>query len=244
MIYTAILFDMDGVVIDTHEAVTQFWLALGTEHGVQLSQANFQQHIYGCPMNHTFDVLFPHLSSEQRRAIFVRLEEYEIAATYTAIPGVIALLQTLRWRGIPTALVTSADTWKVDVVERQLELQGLFTTRVTIGEIKRGKPHPDGYLLAARRLQQPPPRCLVFEDAISGVQAAVAAGTTCIGLRPPETAQALLDAGASHIIPDFTGVTLSDMPPNGHPASLWLQLGAELGLPLWRLDASRGDFNL
>lgn len=242
MIYTAILFDMDGVVIDTHQAVTEFWLALGAEHGVELSQVDFQQHIYGCPMSHTFDLLFPHLSDQQRRAIFVRLEAYEINATYTAVPGVIALLQSLRRRDIPTALVTSADTWKVEVVERQLELQELFTTRVTIGEIKRGKPHPDGYLLAARRLQQPPQRCLVFEDAISGVQAAVAAGTTCIGVRPPETAGALLDAGASHTIPDFTGVTLSDTPANGHPASLWLQLGAEVGLPLWRLDVSRGDF--
>ncbi|NJN94711.1 MAG: HAD family phosphatase [Anaerolineales bacterium] len=242
MKYTAILFDMDGVVIDTHQPVTAFWLALAAELGVTLSQADFQQHIYGCPMNHTFDVLFPYLTAEQRRAIFSRLEEYEIAATYTAVPGVISLLQTLRRHGFPTALVTSADTWKVDVVERQLELQGLFATRVTVGEIERGKPYPDGYLLAARRLQQPPERCLVFEDAISGVQAAVAAGTTCIGVRPPETAQALLDAGASHTIPDFSRVTLTDISANGRPASLCLQLGAEVGLSLWRLDASRGDF--
>jgi HAD superfamily hydrolase (TIGR01509 family) len=232
MIYTAILFDMDGVVIDTHQAVTQFWLALAAEHGIQLSQADFQQHIYGCPMNHTFEVLFPHLNDQQRQAIFARLQDYEIRATYTAVPGVIAFLQALKQYSMPTALVTSADTWKVEVVKRQLDLVGLFATVVTIGEIRRGKPHPDGYLLAAQRLQQPPQRCLVFEDAVSGVQAAVAAGATCIGVRPPETAAALLEVGARHTISDFTRVALPATSTNGRPASLFLQLGPELRLPL------------
>ena len=180
----------------------------------------------------SFDVLFPSLNDRQRRAILARLQDYEINATYIAVPGVIAFLQALKRHNIPTALVTSADTWKVEVVERQLDLAGLFGTHVTIGEIRRGKPHPDGYLLAAQRLQQPPQSCLVFEDAISGVQAAVAAGATCIGVRPPEIAAALLEVGASHTISDFATVALPVTSSNGRPASLFLQLGAELRLPL------------
>jgi HAD superfamily hydrolase (TIGR01509 family) len=232
MPYHAILFDLDGVVIDTHTLVTDFWLALATEQLVQLTPADFQQHIYGCPMNHTFDVLFPHLTAQQRQAIFTRLQEYEINQTYLAVPGVIDLLQALKQRHLPTALVTSADTWKVEAVERQLGLTGLFVTQVTIGEIQRGKPHPDGYLLAAQRLQTPPHHCLVFEDAISGVQAAVAAGANCIGVRPTETAAALLEVGASYTIPDFTQVTVQANPQNGRPASLHLHLNAGVSLPL------------
>ncbi|MBI1879812.1 MAG: HAD family phosphatase [Chloroflexi bacterium] len=233
MSYAAILFDLDGVVIDTQATVTQFWQDLAAEQRLELTPADFQQHIYGCPMNHTFDVLFPHLDNQQRQAVSDRLYDYEINQIYTAVPGVIPLLHALKQHNIPTALVTSADTWKVAEVERQLGLAGLFATHITIGEIRRGKPHPDGYLLAAQRLQMPPPRCLVFEDAVSGVQAAVAAGTACIGVRPPDIAAPLVAAGAFHTILDFTTVTLKADANNGGSVSLYLQLGTGLSLPLF-----------
>ena len=234
MRFEAILFDMDGVVVDTHHSVTEFWQTLAAEHQLQLTQADFQQHIYGCPMNHTFDVLFPHLDDWQRQAILARLYDYEINLTYTEVPGVMALLQALKRHDIPTALVTSADTWKVEAVLRQLGLAGLFTTQVTIGEIERGKPYPDSYLLAARRLQKPPQRCLVFEDAVSGVKAAITAGATCIGIQSPDMATALLAAGACYTVPDFTTVSLqvNPGPNNGYPTSLCLQVGTRLNLPL------------
>ena len=234
MHFEAILFDMDGVVIDTHHSVTEFWQTLAAEHQIQLTQTDFQQHIYGCPMSHTFDMLFPKFDDQQRQAIYARIHTYEINLNYTEIPGVTALLQALKRHGIPTALVTSADTWKVEAVLRQLGVAGLFTTQVTVGEIERGKPHPDGYLLAARRLQKPPQRCLVFEDAVSGVKAASAAGAACIGIQSPDMATALLAAGACYTIPDFTTVNLqiNPGPNNGHPTALYLQVGTMLNLPL------------
>jgi sugar-phosphatase len=232
MPYEAILFDMDGVVIDTHDSVTKFWLALAAEHQIHLTQADFQQHIYGCPMNHTFDVLFPHLDERQRQAIFARLKEYEVNLTYTEVPGVTALLQALKRLGVPTALVTSADWWKVRAVVDQLGLDGLFTTYVTIADIHQGKPHPEGYLLAAQRLQKSPQHCLVFEDAVSGVKAAVAAGATCIGVRPSDTALALIEAGAAYTIPDLTAVKVQAASGNGSQPSLHLQIGVRMSLPL------------
>lgn len=230
MSYAAILFDLDGVVIDTHASVTQFWQDLAAGQGLELTPADFQQHIYGCPMNHTFDMLFSHLDEQQRQAIIARLYEYEMGQIYTAVPGVIPLLHALQQHDVPTALVTSADTWKVEEVTHQLDLAGLFATHVTVGEIRRGKPHPDGYLLAAQRLQIPAQHCLVFEDAVSGVQAAVAAGAACVGVRPPDTAAALVAAGAFHTIPNFTKVTLQ----NGSN-SLFLQLERGMSLPLHTL---------
>jgi HAD superfamily hydrolase (TIGR01509 family) len=232
MNYEAILFDMDGVVIDTHRPVTEFWLTLAAEHQLKLTPADFQQHIYGCPMSHTFDTLFPHFDTRQRQAIYERIQAYEVNLTYTEIPGVRALLQALKRYSIPTALVTSADTWKVEVVMRQLGLAGLFATLVTVADIQRGKPHPDGYLLAAQRLQKPAQRCLVFEDAVSGVTAAVAAGATCIGVQSPDRATTLLAAGASYTVSDFTAVTLPDS-ANGHQNFLPLQISPDLNLSLF-----------
>lgn len=230
--YEAILFDMDGVIIDTHHSVTEFWLMVAGEQGVRLTEADFQQHIYGCSLRHSFDVLFPQLDQQQRQGILDRMEVYELNLTYTAVPGAIKLLRSLKQAGVPIALVTSAFPWKVELVMRQLELNGIFNIRVTATDIQRGKPHPDGYLLGAQRLGILPQRCLVFEDAVSGVQAAVAAGAACIGVRPPETAAALVAVGAFHTIPDFTAVTLQADTNNGRPAAVSLQDGTGLSLSL------------
>lgn len=230
MSYAAILFDMDGVIIDTQHSVTEFWQIVAGEQGVRLTEADFQQHIYGCSLRHTFDVLFPQLDQSTERGILERMELYELNLIYTAIPGAVKLLRSLKQAGVPLALVTSAFPWKVDLVMRQLELEGVFTTRVTATDIQRGKPHPDGYLLGAERLGFPAQHCLVFEDAVGGVQAAVAAGAACIGVRPPETAPALTAVGAFHTIPDFTAVTLqADIHP---PAAVSLRDGTGFSLSL------------
>jgi len=208
MTYQAILFDMDGVVIDTHQTVTAFWERVAAKHGVQLTPADYRQHVYGCPPNHTLDRFFPALDPAQRQALYRTMNDYEANLTYPAVPGVLALLHALRQQRLPTALVTSGDRKKVDTVFRQLELHELFQTQVTVEEIKRGKPHPDSYRLAAQRLGLPPAHCLVFEDSLSGVQAAVAAGALCVGVQAAEGAAALRELGAAHVIPDFTATRL------------------------------------
>jgi HAD superfamily hydrolase (TIGR01509 family) len=230
MSYAAILFDMDGVIIDTQHSVTEFWQIVAAEQGVLLTEADFQQHIYGCSLRHSFDVLFPQLDAPAQQAILDRMELYELNLTYTAIPGAVKLLRSLQQAGVPLALVTSAFPWKVEVVLRQLGLESVFNTRVMATDIQRGKPHPDGYLLGAERLGVPAQHCLVFEDAVSGVQAAVAAGAACIGVRPSETAPALTTVGAFHTIPDFTTVTLQAGADNSAAINLHDGTGFNLSL--------------
>ncbi len=201
--YEAALFDMDGVVIDTEKSVTAFWQKTAQTYQVKLTPADFQQYIYSCPALYTLDKLFPQVSADERQQIMTDLETYEMNLTYTAVQGAVPLLTTLKRHQIPTAIVTSGDRWKVHEVCRQLDIEGIFTVQVTISDIQRGKPYPDCYLLAAEKLEKPPARCLVFEDAISGVKAAIAAGAVCIGIGAPEKASALRQAGASAVIPDF-----------------------------------------
>ena len=228
MLYEAILFDMDGVIINTHQAVTSFWQKWAKVHRVQLSQADFQQNIYGCPANHTLDVLFPALNPDERDAILADMTAYEINQTYRAVKGVLAFLRELKQEAIPTALVTSGEHWKVDAVLTQLELNGIFDATVTVADIRHGKPSPECYLLGAERLQRSPERCIVFEDAISGVKAAVAAGALCIGVQPGNETP-LLEAGARYVVPDFISVELELLPEIGH---LNLQLGSHSSLLL------------
>lgn len=219
LVYKAILFDMDGVITDTNQAVVAFWQEVAARHGVELSRTDFYEHIFGCHPDHTFETLFPRLTPAHRQAVMERMLEYETNLVYAPVPGIRPFLSRLKQAGLPTALVTSGDDLKVQTVLSQLELTDRFTEQVTRDDIRRGKPHPDCYLLAAERLGQAPAQCLVFEDALAGVRAAVAAGAFCIGVGP---SPALSQAGAGTVIPDFTAVHLE----NGADGRLNLRLGA------------------
>ncbi len=233
MNYEAILFDLDGVIIDTHQAVTEFWLRLAATHGVALTPADFQRDIYGCPADHTLEKLFPMLDAGDKAAVHASLETYELTATYREVPGAADFIRAINRQRVPAALVTSAFPWKTEIVKQQLGLNGLFSTQVTMADIQHGKPDPEGYLLAARRLQKPPQRCIVFEDSVSGVKAAVAAGTLCIGVRPVKIAPALIEVGACCTLPNFEAISVQPG-QDGQTPLLTLQIE---GGPLLRLSS-------
>ena len=229
--YEAILFDMDGVLVDTYQSVTAFWQNIAKAYQVQLTQADFNQHVYGCPATHTLDVLFPNLNADEHQSVLAKMADYEVNLTYTGVKGAVAFLHSLKQQGIPTALVTSGEQWKVNEVLNQLGIDGMFTSQVTAGDIQRGKPHPECYLLAAQYLQKPPEQCIVLEDSISGVKAAVASGALCIGIGSSSMASPLLQAGARYVVPDFTSISLLAGEEDAQSA-LILRIGAEHSLPL------------
>ncbi|MEZ4670101.1 MAG: HAD family phosphatase [Anaerolineae bacterium] len=208
MSFRALLFDMDGVVIDTHQSVTTFWLDLAQQYQVTLTDDDFAKHIYGCPLNQTLDICFPKLTADERKAIHRHMVDYESNLAYDEVPGVSALLRALRQAGFPVALVTSGEPHKVEAVLSQLNIENVFSTIVTAVDIQHGKPDPEGYLLAAKRLAQAPENCVVFEDSTAGITAGYSAGAFCVGLDSWGNRAALQRAGAAHIIPNFADVRL------------------------------------
>ena len=114
--FHAVLFDMDGVVIDSHDAVTHFWLALAERHHITITGEMFKQHIYGCTFDYTLDTLFGTLTDDDRKAAVDFQYVYENEQlVYKAMPGALALLRRLQGR-IPVALVTSGDRPKTSTV--------------------------------------------------------------------------------------------------------------------------------
>lgn len=226
MIFSAVLFDMDGVVVDTQHSVSEFWFRLAAQHQVELTPALFDQHIYGVPALHTLKTVFTTLTPDEVEAVLADLADYEAKLAYSEIKGVTQFLRNLKQHHIPTALVTSAQPPKVRDVVDQLGLDGLFTAYVTASDIQKGKPAPDCYLLGAQRLGIAPENCVVFEDAINGVKAAVAAGTYCVGIRT-ENGAALTASGAQLVIPDFTQARLENS-----ENALFLRLGSDHTLVL------------
>lgn len=214
--FEAVLFDMDGVLVDTHHSVTAFWQMCAKEHELSLTPTDFSEHVYGRPADHTIKTLFPHFTSQQHEELLERLRNYECTCTYQEIQGAVALLQTLRQHAVPMALVTGAEIWKVEAVIRQFGLDNIFATWITASDSHRGKPHPECYLAAAQALQKDPLACLVFEDAINGVKAAVAAGAYCIGISSSTDPAALQAAGAGYVLPDFQAVYVQKTLPEGN----------------------------
>jgi HAD superfamily hydrolase (TIGR01509 family) len=213
----ALLLDMDGVVVDTAGSIAEFWRDLASSEGVTLSDAELDRDVHGRSAEHTLATLFPHLSRDRYSEVYERMRANQEALAYAEVPGVSSLLRQVSAAGVPVALVTGAEKFKVVAVLEQLGLAETFDAVVGAEDVDVGKPDPGCYQAAARLLDADVHRCVVFEDAVSGVNAAVAAGARCIGVAPAHRAERLLRAGAAEVVPDFRGVTFS-----ADDRTLWL----------------------
>jgi HAD superfamily hydrolase (TIGR01509 family) len=205
--YDAVLFDMDGVVVDTQHSVQDFWQRLARSEGYSLSAGDLDQHVYGHRADHTLRRLFPQITPDRYGQVYALLRQDQQSLAYTAIPGVLRLLRQLTQAGVRLALVTGAQDWKVAEVLGQLDLTDAFDVQVSAEDVTAGKPDPAGYLQAAQRLGIDIASCLVFEDAISGVTSAVTAGADCVAIAPPQGADRVLAAGALTALGDFEDIS-------------------------------------
>ena len=177
----AVLLDMDGTLVDSDAAVERSWRAWAAEYPVDPGRGPLVAH--GLPALGNVRRLRPDLSEDEVVAAAQRqLElEYVDVADVTAAPGAHQLLADLDRLGLPWAVVTSADVPLAQI--RLAAAQIAPALLVTIDDVRHGKPDPEGYLLAARKLGADPRRCLVVEDAEAGVAAGRAAGAVVAGLR-------------------------------------------------------------
>ncbi|MFD7923255.1 HAD family hydrolase [Streptomyces sp. NPDC059740] len=193
----AVLFDLDGVLIDTERSVTDLWHRLALRHHRRLTDEMIDAYVRGCAPEHTVSHLFADLGPADRRTLLEEVRKAEPHLESDAIPGAREVVSRLHAGGVPLGLVTGASAARAERSLAELGLGGTFDAKVTWGEVTRGKPAPDAYELAADRLGLPPGACLVVEDAPSGVRAACAAGAVCLGVGGP----ALGQAGATWVAP-------------------------------------------
>ena len=201
----AVIFDMDGVIIDSGQVIERAWSQAAERRGVFITAEQARHSIHGRTGAQTVKALFPTRSAEEHLAIWREVDSIEEVAAYGAIAGVQTFLRSLHDSGVAMALVTSGWTRKVDNVLSALGLSDIFPLRITRDQVERGKPHPEPYLTACRELGIRPDRALVFEDSHSGVASAVSAGTVCVGVGDP----ALRALGAVDVVPDFTSLTVT-----------------------------------
>lgn len=197
--FAAVIFDNDGTLVDSTGSVVRSWVRWAEEHDVDPERLTG---FHGVPAAAIIDEVAPHVDPA---AAFARIEEIETGDVegVVALPGVLAAVADLA--GAPIAVATSATRGLAAV---RLEAAGIEIDEVvTIDDVTRGKPAPDPFLEAARRLGVDPADCLVCEDAPSGVTAAKAAG--CAVLAVTTTAPASELTGADLVVESLADVAFT-----------------------------------
>ena len=198
----AVLFDMDGVLVDSTPAVARVWTGWALEHGLVPEEVVRRAH--GRPSLATIIELLPNGDHDAEDREVERREIGDIADV-VALPGALKLLQAIpqqRW-----AVVTSATRALAEV---RLRAAGLPVPQhlVTASDLKRGKPFPDPYLKGAEILAMAASDCVVAEDAAPGVRAGKAAGARVLALRTTSVDAELFSAGADWIAEDLSALSL------------------------------------
>ncbi len=210
----AAVFDLNGTLVDDIAFHFRAFKELGERVGFAMDEAIFQS----CNGLKNEDI-FPRLLGREIGPALVlelgRAKEETYRALYrphlAPVAGAPELLARLRTAGVKLAVASSAPPENRALVLDGLGWNDAFDV-VVASEGLRGKPAPDIFLAAAERLGCPPSSCIAFEDAVNGVAAARAAGMTVIGVTTNVPAAALLEAGATNTIADFTELSVDLFP--------------------------------
>ncbi|MFF0270626.1 HAD-IA family hydrolase [Kribbella sp. NPDC004536] len=177
----AVLFDMDGTLVDSDAVVDRCWSRWAVECG--LDPAAVLAVAHGNPAAATVAQFLPAASADERAAAWARVYELEVNDVdgVVAKPGAVELLATLERIGLPWAVYTSAPAQLAKV---RLTAGGIApSVLVTVDDVSRGKPDPEGYVRAAELLGVPVTECLVVEDTVVGLSAGKASGALTAGLK-------------------------------------------------------------
>jgi HAD superfamily hydrolase (TIGR01509 family) len=204
----AVVFDMDGVLIDSHPAHRAAWREFLRVMGRDASEAELAFILEGRTRSEILRHFFGELGNEdlqefgKRKDEIFRGMERQIGPVF----GVLDFVEELDRRGIPMAVATSASEIRTFSTIERLGLGGCFEAVITASDVSAGKPNPMVYRLACERIGVPPQEALAFDDASAGIEAARSAGMRCIGVASNGYSANLVMAGAERVIPDFAGL--------------------------------------
>jgi HAD superfamily hydrolase (TIGR01509 family) len=185
LLILAVVFDMDGLMVDTEPLARQSWNMVLGDYGRELDEATYNQMV-GLRRQESATLVIEALDLKVNPAELLEQKEHyyvEIMADGAPpMPGLHRLVGELADRGMPWAVATSSPRSNAQQVLQQLGLSEMCRAVAAGDEVLLGKPAPDVYLLAAERLGIPPESCLAFEDSVPGARAAMAAGMLTVAV--------------------------------------------------------------
>lgn len=212
-----LIFDLDGVIVSTDDLHYQAWQRLANEEGIPFDRAT-NNRLRGISRTDSLNILLEHAGRhyrpEEKRALADRKNRYYVESLQTLtpahiLPAVTDRLRALRQRGLRLAVASSSRNART--ILNRVGLGSFFDAVVDGHDLQRSKPDPEAFLLAARRLGLPPQVCLVVEDAVAGVDAALAAGMTVLALGP----------AAQHPHAHLRAQSLADVPVEALATAQW-----------------------
>jgi beta-phosphoglucomutase len=193
-----VLFDMDGVLVDSESFICKAAIMMFSELGISVSPEDFQpfvgmgenRYIGGVAEKHGLEI-----DIEQVKARTYSIYGDIVHGRLSPLPGTHEFIVKCRNKGLKLALATSADQVKMEINLKEISLpRSTFNTIITGLDVIKKKPHPDIYLKAAENLRLKPEDCLVVEDAVSGIKAGKSAGCRCLAVTSSFNASDLLEA--------------------------------------------------
>ena len=205
MTISALLFDLDGTMVDTDALHIAAYNDLLERVGRVMDAGYYKAHVMGAPNDAIMQKLFPNGTSTEHDE-FVSAKEARFRASVGSLapmPGLLAILDWADANQIARAVVTNAPRDNAELMLRAIGVRDRFAHLVIGDELARGKPDPLPYLTGLRLTGSTAEEALAFEDSLSGVRAAAAAGIETIGLLTSLSEQTLRDAGANHVAHNF-----------------------------------------
>ncbi|GAB3882577.1 HAD family hydrolase [Spirosoma agri] len=208
----AVLFDMDGVLVDNTDFHINAWIKFAQDKGFPLTRDQYVENINGRVSADAMAYVFKRpiepgeliVLTEEKEAIYRELYRPYLQPA----PGLMAFLDALKAQHVRLAVGTSAPMSNVHFTLDGLLLRSYFDAIVDASMVRHGKPDPEIYLKAAEKVGVEPARCVVFEDAFAGIQAGLRAGMAVVAVATTHTREELADSGASLIIDNFDGLTV------------------------------------
>ena len=208
----AVIFDMDGVLVDSNPFHLQKWVDLLIKHRIPFKPEDLPEQVLGHRNDTAFRYFFgPNLTAEQRHELGEELEDTfrrVFKPHVKPLPGLSALIADCHSAGVPMAVASSAMKKNVEFIVDELGFRPYFRCLVTGDEVARPKPDPEIYLRTARTLGVEPTACVAFEDSFVGIEAAKRAGMKCVAIASTFPAQALRQhTEADLVVPGFEEMT-------------------------------------
>jgi beta-phosphoglucomutase family hydrolase len=203
---SAVIFDLDGTLVDNNAFHLQSWKQYIKNLGKEISEEEYNANINGRTNKDAAEYLFGKKMTKDEAMVYALEKEAVYRDMYAPhikpVKGLIEMLDVLKKLNIPMAIATSGIQVNIDFMFDHIPIREYFSVVVNSAHINKGKPDPEIYLKAAELLEVAPESCLVFEDAVVGINSAKAAGMRVVAISTTHPEEEL--SGADLIVNDYT----------------------------------------
>jgi len=207
----AVIFDLDGTLIDNNAYHLIAWKKYLENLGIDIAEDEYRKHINGRTNKDAIEYIYKRKMTDEEAMVFALEKEAVYREIYLShikpVTGLPELLETLHQLNIPMAIATSGIQVNIDYMFEHIDIKKYFAVVVNSSHISKGKPDPEIYLKAATLLGIPAEHCLAFEDAAVGVTSAKNAGMKVIAITTTQSKEEL--SNADKIIKDYTAVNFN-----------------------------------